>query len=82
MKFTQYFLHTRNREDRKRITDDWILLAMTEPARTERQADGRVRYWAWIESEQKYLRVIVLEDGATVHNAFFDRSFKEKLYED
>jgi hypothetical protein len=26
----------------------------------------------------KYLRVIMLDDGETVHNAFFDRSFKEK----
>jgi hypothetical protein len=26
----------------------------------------------------KYLRVILLEDGEMVHNAFFDRSFKEE----
>jgi hypothetical protein len=25
----------------------------------------------------KYLRIILLEDGETIHNAFFDRSFKE-----
>ena len=25
----------------------------------------------------KFLRVILLEDGETVHNAFFDRSFRE-----
>ena len=25
----------------------------------------------------KLLRVILLEDGETVHNAFFDRSYKE-----
>jgi hypothetical protein len=27
------------------------------------------------EAEGKYLRVILLPDGETVHNAFFDRSF-------
>ena len=27
--------------------------------------------------EDKYLRVIVLEDGQTVYNAFFDRDFRE-----
>jgi hypothetical protein len=27
---------------------------------------------------RKYLRVILLEDGETVHNAFFDRGFKEE----
>ena len=26
----------------------------------------------------KYLRVILLEDGITVHNAFFDRSYREE----
>jgi hypothetical protein len=34
------------------------------------QKDGRIRRW-----EPKYLRVILLSDGETVHNAFFDRSF-------
>jgi hypothetical protein len=41
------------------------------------QADGRIRHWARIAEEGKVLRVILLEDGETVHNAFFDRSFKE-----
>ena len=41
------------------------------------QADGRVRRWAQIpEMEGKYLRVILLADGETIHNAFFDRSFE------
>ena len=48
------------------------------PVRTEVQSDGRVKKWAWIAEEEKFLRVILLEDGETVHNAFFDRSFKEK----
>jgi hypothetical protein len=26
---------------------------------------------------KEFLRVILLEDGETVHNAFYDRSFKE-----
>jgi Arc/MetJ family transcription regulator len=29
------------------------------------------------ERDGKYLRVVLLEDRETVHNAFFDRSFKE-----
>jgi hypothetical protein len=47
MKFTQYFLHTRQRPDRAVIRDEWIK------------------------------RVILLADGETVHNAFFDRDFGE-----
>jgi hypothetical protein len=47
------------------------------PEKTEIQTDGRVRKWAKIQEVDKYLRVILLEDGETIHNAFFDRSFKE-----
>jgi hypothetical protein len=28
------------------------------------------------EMENRYLRVVLLPDGETVHNAFFDREFK------
>ena len=41
------------------------------------QRDGRIRRWAAIaEMDGRYLRVILLPDGETVHNAFFDRSFR------
>jgi hypothetical protein len=40
------------------------------------QEDGRVRRWAPIEEvDGRYLRVILLSDRETVHNAFFDRAF-------
>lgn len=78
MKTTQYFEHVRKRPDRAIIKDEWIHRAIQLPARTEVQSDGRVKKWAWIAEEEKFLRVILLEDGETVHNAFFDRSFKEK----
>jgi len=46
--------------------------------RTEVQSDRRIRKWKFIEEVGRYLRVILLEDGGTVHNAFFDRDFKEE----
>jgi len=52
-------------------------LVIDKPEATETQSDGRIRKWAKIPEVDKYLRVILLEDGETVHNAFFDRSFKE-----
>ena len=77
MQFTQYFLHTRNRSDRSMITDEWIQQAIDSPIHTEVQADGRIRKWTKIEKEDRFLRIILLEDGKTVHNAFLDRNFKE-----
>lgn len=77
MKVTQYFLYTRSRPDRAMIQDEWILRTMTKPDRIETQSDGRFRYWKRIpETDNRILRVIVLEDRVTVHNAFFDRNYK------
>jgi len=78
MKFTKYFHYMKKRPDRSKIIDEWIEVTINNPVRTEIQSDGRIRKWAKIESEGKYLRVITLEDGKTVHNAFFDRNFKEE----
>jgi hypothetical protein len=78
MRFTQYFAHTRQRPDRAIIRDEWIERVVQHPLREERQTDGRIRRWARIpEMDDRALRVILLEDGETVHNAFFDRDFKE-----
>ena len=77
MKYTQYFLYTRQKHDRAYIKDEWINFTIKNPVKTQIQSDGRIRKWAKIEEEGKYLRVILLEDGETIHNAFFDRDFKE-----
>jgi len=78
MKFTEYFIHTQKRPDRAIIKHEWIQEIIENPIRTEIQSDGRIRKWGRIEEQNKYLRVILLEDGETVHNAFFDRNFKEE----
>ena len=77
MKTTQYFEHVRKRPDRATIRDEWISHVLDHAEKTQIQADGRIRKWARIAEKGKFLRVILLEDGQTVHNAFFDRSFKE-----
>jgi hypothetical protein len=55
---------------------EWIELTIARPDFTDIQTDGRKRFWKFIPELDKYLRVITLEDGATVLNAFPDRSFK------
>jgi len=78
MKTTQYFSYMRKRPDRIQIKENWIRLVMEKPEKVEIQSDGRIRKWAKISKVGKYLRVILLQDGETVHNAFFDRSYKGK----
>ena len=76
MKTTKYFDFKRKQPDRKGIKDEWIQRVINSPFRKEVQSDKRIKIWGRIEEVDKYLRVILLEDGETVHNAFFDRTFK------
>lgn len=76
MKTTDYFRHIKTRPDRAGILDEWILSTVEHPIREQVQSDSRIRRWAYIPAEGRYLRVILLADGETVHNAFFDRNFK------
>lgn len=63
--------------DRRWIDPVDILRALARPIRKERQADGRVRYWAYIQHLKTYIRVVTLPDGETVHNVFKDSDFTE-----
>ena len=54
---------------------EWVFRAIEKPIHTERQGDGKIRYYIHVPDVGKYMRVITLEDGQTVFNAFFDRDF-------
>jgi hypothetical protein len=59
------------------IRMEWCVSALFHPYRTEVQPeDGRVRYWIHVAELGRWLRVVTLADGMTLHNAFPDRRFK------
>ncbi len=78
---TRYF---REQVLRKRpyLSYEMCEAVRTAPLRRERQEDGRVRFWGEVklpgEAEIRFLRVVTLEDGETIHNAFLDRNFKDE----
>jgi len=71
---TRYF---REQVLRKRpyLKLDWCQAVIDAPDRSEIEPNGRVRYWGFIPELGKWLRVVTLEDGKTVHNAFPDRDY-------
>jgi hypothetical protein len=78
VKTTRYFEEQVLRK-RPYIRPEWCERVMAQPVRRERQADGRVRYWGYVaEMGGRALRVVTLDDGKTVHNAFPDRDFEEE----
>ena len=77
MKTTRYF---ENEILRKRpyIQREWCERALRNPLRRQVKPDGRIRVWIIIPELAKYLRVVTLSDGETIHNAFPDRNFREE----
>ncbi|MCY4575183.1 MAG: hypothetical protein OXC55_01035 [Chloroflexi bacterium] len=84
MKTTRYF-EEQVRRKRPYIELEWCAQVIASPIHQEHQADGRLRFWGEVtapgESRPRYLRVVTLEDGETIHNAFFDRGFRKEDHE-
>jgi hypothetical protein len=72
---TRYF---REQVLRKRpyLRLEWCAAVLAAPLVRETQADGRIRHWALVSELGRYLRVVTLDDGQTIHNAFIDRNFR------
>ena len=75
MRTTRYFNEQVLRK-RPYLKTEWIESVIRNPIRMETQSDGRVRLWGRVEGD-RYLRVVLLADGETLHNAFLDRGFTE-----
>jgi hypothetical protein len=75
VKTTQYF-QEQILTKRTYLTLEMCVYVISNPLKTEIQEDGRKRYWGFVPELNKIIRVVVLEDGETIHNAFMDRSFK------
>lgn len=78
MKTTRYFEEQVLRK-RSYLKREWCERTLRAYAHREMQPDGRIRYWVYIEELGKYLRVVTLADGETIHNAFPDRRFKGEM---
>ena len=67
------------RPDRADVTDELREQALREPEYREHQQDGRAKHWIYVAEREKWLRIVVLEDGETVHTNMWDRGFEKKL---
>jgi len=45
------------------------------PERRAVESGGRIRLWGYSASLGGYLRIVLLSDGETVHNAFLDEDY-------
>ena len=75
MKTTRYFEEQVLRK-RPYLRREWCERALEEPEYSDIQEDDRIRYWIFVPELDGYLRVVTLQDGETVHNAFVDHGFR------
>lgn len=75
MKTTPYFEEQVLRK-RPYLQREWVEAVLHAPEHREVQPDGRIRMWGYIAVLGKYLRVVALEDGETVLNAFPDSGYR------
>ena len=76
MKTTRY-LEEQVLRKRPYIKLEWCERIVANPLRREAQPDGRIRSWGQVpELGVRFLRVVTLEDGETLLNAFPDRNFR------
>ncbi len=80
MPTTRYFDEQVMRK-RAYLTVEMCRQVLQAPLRQEVQEDGRIRHWGKVilpnEPDERILRVVTLEDGETLHNAFLDRGYRE-----
>lgn len=70
---TDYF-RTVVRPKRPYLSDELVTAVVASPEVRHVQSDGRIRLWHRAESlGWRWIRVVLLPDGLTVHNAFLDR---------
>ena len=74
MKTTRYFTE-EVLVKRPYLKIKWLEAIIAAPVSWEKQPDGRMRYWGYVEELGKVVRVVTLEDG-TLHNAFPDRNYR------
>ncbi len=78
MKYSIYF---KNKVMQKRpyLQEKWIEYVLTNSEKTlTLSAKNRIYCRAFIKEAGKFLRVVTLGDGRTVHNAYFEKDEKQQ----
>jgi len=74
VKTTEHF--ERALQQRPQIKREWCETIATQRGFAQEMPSGRIRCWGWIEELGHYVRVVILEDGETLHTAMIDSKFK------
>lgn len=63
--------------ERPYLTDEVIAQVLANPLHKEMQPNGRISYWAYVDSLGKYVRIVTEPDGEIV-TGYIDRDFTRR----
>ena len=79
MKTTSYFETAVAKNHPESVTyRTYVENALTEYEAIHTEPNGNTRRYIYVAERELYLRVVILPDGQTVHNAFFDGNYTRK----
>ncbi len=79
MKTTSYFETIVAKNHPESVTyRAYVEKALTEYESIRSEPSGNTQRYIYVAERELYLRVVVLPDGQTVHNAFFDSNYTRK----
>jgi hypothetical protein len=79
MKTTRYFVEQVLRK-RPYLPTEQFGAILAAPLRRSVQSDGRLRQWGEVlDLRDGRPRIVTLDDGETIHDAFFDRGYRGDL---
>jgi hypothetical protein len=63
------------------LSPPWFAAILAAPPQRFIQPDGRIRWWGRVidprDGQHRVLRLATLEGRETIHNAYFDRGYRE-----
>ncbi|WP_371195140.1 hypothetical protein [Glaciecola sp. SC05] len=79
MQTTDYFAKKLNQPEYQHIQAQWIISTYTSPEFKFKQSDGRFGLYRKItEMNNQYLKLVLLKDGKTVRDVYFDKKFNPR----
>lgn len=77
MHTTPYFDRTRNPKA-GHVSLDIAQEALAHAVERTQNEQGRLTIWGWSKTQQAYIRVVLVDDGRAILNAFVDSAFTKK----
>lgn len=76
MRQTDYFIRTRSQKGH--VSFETTMIALANEVERVEDRRGRIRVYGWVPALEAYVRVILVDGGRALLNAFIDTAYTKK----